>query len=409
MRHTHPEVLRDELAGLMARQPAPAVSYDVIVLGVGSMGAATCLELARRGYRVLGLERFGIPHGMGSHGGQSRIIRKAYYEHPDYVPLLESAYRGWRRLEAETGERVYHATGLLYFGEPSHPLMAGMRLSAAAYGVPVHDLSPAAQAERYPAFRLPEGFEGLVEPDAGFLTPERCILLQVRQAMALGACIRSGETVLSCSREGEGVDVRTSAGRYRAARLVVTAGPWAGRLLPLLSPRLRVTRQVLAWVEPRAVAGLGLGGLPCWTLGDADWPGIFYGFPMLDPGRFGGPPGLKLAHHAPAGETDPDRVERGIRPADLEPIRYFLGRYMPSVGDRFAEVTTCLYTNTPDEHFILDQLPGEDGRVVVAAGFSGHGFKFCPVVGEVMADLAVQGRTEHPVGFLGYTHPSRVH
>jgi len=401
LRHTHPDLLRAALEPLQARDASVVGEWDVIVIGVGSMGAATCLELARRGCRVLGLERFGLAHGMGSHGGQSRIIRKAYYEHPDYVPLLEAAYRGWRRLEGETGERVYHPTGLLYFGAEDHPLIRGLRLSASTYGVPVHDIPRTDAGSRHPAFRIPDGFARLVEPDAGFLTPERCILLQAGRAMELGAHIRTRESVLSWSAAGDGVEVVTDAGRYRAARLVVTAGPWAGRMVPKLSGLLRVTRQVLAWVEPSDAGGFGPGAFPCWTLGDADWPGIFYGFPMLDTARFGGPSGLKLAHHAPAVETDPERVVRDTGPADLAPIRFFLDTYMPGVEYRVKELATCLYTNTPDEHFILDLLPGHGGRVAVAAGFSGHGFKFCSLVGEVMADLAMAGRTGHPIGFLG--------
>jgi len=401
LRHTHPEVLRAAFASALSRQAPPSRDWDVIVLGVGSMGAATCLSLARRGYRVLGIERFDIPHGRGSHGGQSRIIRKAYYEHPDYVPLLEAAYRGWHRLEEETGERVYHPTGLLYFGEAGHPLISGLRLSAATYGVPVHGIGAEERLVRHPAFRLPEGYAALVEPDAGFLTPERCILLQVSRATDLGAHIRTRESVLSWSMNGDGVEVVTDAGRYRAAKLVVTAGPWAGRMLPQLSDRLQVTRQVLAWVEPSDPRGFGLGEFPCWTLGDAAWPGIFYGFPMVDPVRFGGPAGLKIAHHAPASEVDPEEVDRVTGPSDFGPIGYFLERYMPCVDARSVEMSTCLYTVTPDEHFILDLLPGHGGRVAVAAGFSGHGFKFCSVVGEVMADLATEGRTRHPIGFLG--------
>jgi sarcosine oxidase len=400
-RHTHPDVLHTELASAIARQSAPLDDWDVIVIGVGSMGAATCLELARRGCRVLGIERFDIPHDRGSHGGQSRIIRKAYYEHPGYVPLLEAAYHGWRRLEEETGERVYHPTGLLYFGEEGHPLIRGLRLSASTYGVPVHDIPGMDAESRHPAFRIPDGFARLVEPAAGFLTPERCILLQARRAMQLGAHIRTRESVVSWSAAGAGVEVVTDVGRYRASRLVITAGPWAGRMVPRLSGLLRVTRQVLAWVEPSDVRGFEPGAFPCWTLGDAAWPGIFYGFPMLDAARFGGPAGLKLAHHAPAVETDPERVVRVTGPADLAPIRYFLDTYMPGVEYRVKELATCLYTNTPDEHFILDLLPGHGGRVAVAAGFSGHGFKFCSVVGEVMADLAMAGRTGHPIGFLG--------
>ncbi|MBM3442312.1 MAG: N-methyl-L-tryptophan oxidase [Bacteroidetes bacterium] len=397
---TDPGTLQARVSARLAAQPSPATTWDAIVLGVGSMGAATCLELARRGLRVLGLEQFDIPHVHGEHGGQSRIIRKAYYEHPDYVPLLETAYSNWQRLEQETGEQVYFPTGLLYFAASSHPLISGLRLSADAYGVPIGVLTSAEQKTRYPHFQLPDPFERLIEPAAGFLTPERCILLQAERAIDLGACIRSRECVRSWSPMREGVEVVTDKARYHAARLVITAGPWAGRQVPALSRRLRVTRQILAWVAPDRETGMGLSEFPCWTLGDAAWPGIFYGFPMLESQRFGGPRGLKLAHHAPATEVDPDHVQRQTDPADEAPIRYFLDQYMPGLRYQIEALHTCLYTNTPDEHFILDRLPGYEQQVCVAAGFSGHGFKFCSAVGEVMADFAEKGSTDHPVEFL---------
>jgi sarcosine oxidase len=368
-------------------------AFDVIVLGVGSMGSAACYHLAKRGLSVLGLEQFVIPHTLGSHGGQSRIIRKAYFEHPDYVPLLELAYRNWKELEAITGEQVYYPTGLLYWGSADHPVMQGLRMSSDRYGVPVHEEAPSA----YPQLSIPPALQLLSEPDAGFLTPEPALRGFVAAARQKGAQILENQQVLSWSDAQGCIRVKTAAQEYTAAKLVITAGPWAGRHLPALSRDLTVTRQVMAWVMPRDPSSFMLGNFPCWMAAEEEVPGVFYGFPMLPEGRFEGPPGFKLAHHAPGIPTLPDAVDRNVSEAETAPLirvleRYFKGAYAYTLASK-----TCLYTNTPDEHFIIDLL---QPNVAVAAGFSGHGFKFASAVGEIMADLAIAGRTAHPISFL---------
>jgi sarcosine oxidase len=378
-------------------------SYDAIVIGMGSMGSAAAYHLAREGASVLGIEQFAITHDLGSHAGQSRIIRKSYYEHPDYLPLLERAYHNWRVLERITGAEVYHPTGLLYFGNPDHPLIKGSKLSASQYAIPFQQLSDDEVKSRYPQFRLPEGHEKWIEPDAGFVTPERAILLYTDLAIGLGANIRSGERVLHWERNTEGVTVTTDKDRYAAKKLVITAGPWAGKLIPELSGQLTATRQVLAWVNPQDTKPFELGKFPCWTIADGNKPGIYYGFPILPVGRFGGPIGLKMAYHCPATPTDPDAVSRTITDDDEAEIRYILDTFFPDSRSELLTVKTCLYTNTPDENFIIDFLPGHDGDVVVAAGFSGHGFKFASCVGEIMSELALQGKSQLPIGFLNAT------
>ncbi len=215
-------------------------SYDVIVIGVGSMGASACYHLAKRGCRVLGLEQHDIPHELGSHAGQSRIIRKAYGEAIGYVPLLERAYENWRTLESETGSRVFYETGLTYFGSPGSPFLQTVRESAETYRIPLQDLSPEACRRKYPQFALPEHFERLEEPEAGLLTPERSILLLAKQALQQGAVILCGEPVLGWEYQDGGVAVRTPRQTYRAGKLVITAGAWARELFPGLAPRLQV-------------------------------------------------------------------------------------------------------------------------------------------------------------------------
>lgn len=374
--------------------------YDVIVVGVGSMGAAACYYLAQRGYKVLGLEQFDIPHEYGSHTGQSRIIRKAYFEHPDYVPLLQRAYDNWNRLEQAAGVQLFHRTGLLYFGQASHPLMTGVRTSSQQYHIPVHDLSPPEVRDRFPQFEVPKSYEAIFEPDAGFVLPEKTIAVCYELALRLGAEIHTREGVISWKKEGEDIFVTTEKGKYTAKKLIIAAGGWAGRLIPALHDKLTVTRQTVAWVKPKNWNLFTPQHLPTWVIADPDYPGIFYGFPILPTSKHHGPAGLKIAHHTPGQQTDPDDLHPEIPEGDIGNILYALRKYLPEGYDTILTLKTCLYTNSLDEHFVIDHLPGYDRSVVIAAGFSGHGFKFAPMVGEALADLAMEGKSDLPIGFL---------
>lgn len=373
--------------------------YDVIVLGVGSMGSATCYYLAKRGYKVLGLEQFDIPHELGSHAGQSRIIRKAYFEHPDYVPLLERAYQNWKVLEEESGEQIYFKTGLLYFGKAEHALIKGLRLSASQYSIRVDEMNAQEQVRDFPQFNIPSDYERLIEPDAGFVTPERSILLYTQQALRAGADIHTKEKTTEWKKSGSTIRVTTNKGVYECKKLIITAGPWASKIVPTIANNLNVTRQVAAWVKPKNWKKFELGNFPCWTITDGQKPGIFYGFPILPVGQFGGPLGLKLAYHKHGTISDPDTINRTPTKEDEDTLKYALNTFIPEGFESMHVVKTCMYTNTPDENFILDFVPGYDD-VVVATGFSGHGFKFASVVGEIMADLAMNGKSSQPIGFL---------
>jgi sarcosine oxidase len=374
-------------------------TYDVIVLGVGSMGSSTCYHLAKKGYKVLGLEQFDIPHEQGSHAGQSRIIRKAYGEASDYVPLLERAYENWQTLESETGSQVYYKTGLLYFAAANDTFLETVKQSSSQYKIPVNKLTVKACTHKYPQFKLPADFQRLEEPNAGLLTPERSILLLVQEAILKGAVIRTKEKVTEWKRENGTVTVKTDKGTYQAKKLVITAGPWAGKMIPSLAPKLKVTRQALAWMQPKKWDNFVLGKLPCWNVMNEGHD--FYGFPILPVGKFGGPLGLKLALHYPGGDsTDPDKVDRNTKESDENVLIQFLNQFMPDGYANTLVMKTCLYTTTPDENFILDYLPGFDKDVSIAAGFSGHGFKFASVIGEIMTDLAINGSTRFPIDFL---------
>ncbi len=237
-------------------------AYDVIVLGVGGMGSATAFELARRGRRVLGLEQFALGHDLGSSHGHTRIIRKAYYEHPDYVPLVLRAYERWRDLERRCGRKLLTECGCLSIGRPDGGLIAGVRESAGLHRLRIEDLDAAALRRRFPAFQFDDGYVGVLEPTAGFLYVDDCVQVHVAEARALGARIRDNEAVLSWKAEGAGVGVETTAGRYTAGRLVITAGPWAGRVLADLGLPLTVMRQVVFWIRRKTTPAFGARSFP---------------------------------------------------------------------------------------------------------------------------------------------------
>jgi sarcosine oxidase len=373
--------------------------FDVIVLGVGSLGSSTCYQLAKRGVRVLGLDQFEVPHEQGSHGGQSRIIRKAYFEHPDYVPLLERAYTLWKSLQDETGEQVYFRTGLLYLGDQGNNLISGVRASSSVYDIDVIEKNRQEFETDHPQFQLPDHYTTLLEPDAGLLLPEKAIRLYVRQAMHHGATIRSSQKVISWKQTDEGVIVVTESETFTANKLVITAGPWAGKLIEGFEDHLVVSRQVMAWVMPKDKSAFVVEKFPCWTLADEEHDSIFYGFPMLSGSGFEGPIGLKLAHHAQGKPTDPDGIDMPPNADDEKLIIDFLHQFMPDAYDHTIAMKTCRYTNSKDENFVLDHLPGYD-KVFVATGCSGHAFKFSSVIGEIMADLAMHGKSPLPIGFL---------
>ncbi len=374
--------------------------YDAIVLGVGSMGSSTCWFLANRGFKVLGIEQFDISHDKGSHAGQSRIIRKSYFEHPDYVPLLERAYANWKNIEDQTASKIFTRTGVLYFGKKGNELTKGVTTSSVKYSLPLdHPTHQQAQTQ-FPAFKIPTDYEVIFEPDAGFVTPERAILVYTEEAIKKGAVIHTKETVQEWKQEGSGIKVISDQGAYTCDKLIITAGGWAPKMIPGLKSELTVTKQMIMWVNPKDWKPFSLGNFPCWILEDPE-RGSYYGFPILPTNQFGGPLGLKLAHHIPGEIMNADNVNRDITPGTEEDLMYCLNKYIPDAVGSILSVKSCLYTYSKDQNFIIDHLPGYDKKVTIATGFSGHGFKFVSVVGEILADLAMKGKTDLPIGFLG--------
>jgi sarcosine oxidase len=372
--------------------------YDVIVLGVGTMGSAALFELARRGRRVLGLEQFVPGHDRGSSTGQTRVIRKAYYEHPDYVPLLRRAFERWYDLEQRCGRRLFVECGCLSIGPADGELVPGVRRAADEHGLPVDVLTATELRRRCPAFRFGDDMIAVLERNAGFLYVEECVSAHADEAQRLGADLHTAEPALSWEAKGDGtVVVRTAKGVYAADRLVVTAGAWAGRLLSDLGLPLTVLRKVLLWFSAPDPASLRRDVFPIYM---AETPaGFYYGFPVIDD------LGHKVGRHDGGTAADPTTLDRNVTDADAADCAAFLRAHLPAASGPRREGKVCMYTVTPDRHFLMDCHPRLP-QVIVAAGFSGHGFKFAPVVGEVLADLAENGRTDLPVGMFRIGRPA---
>ncbi|MGH2455924.1 MAG: N-methyl-L-tryptophan oxidase [Candidatus Limnocylindria bacterium] len=368
--------------------------YDAIVIGLGGMGSATAYHLARRGQRVLGLEQFDLLHERGSSHGLTRIIRLAYHEHPSYVPLLRRSYELWHELEARVGERLLITTGSLEGGPEDGPMFRGALEAARLHDLPHEVLDVSALQRRVPAYRgLDPSTRVVWQPDGGFLMAERSVLAHVNQAMAHGADLRFREAVGAWQPTAAGgVEVSTDRGAYEADRLLICAGPWAARLVPALADAIVTERQVLAWLQPTRPELFEPARFPVFVLDVEE--GSFYGFPVHDT------PGFKFGrYHHLREPIDPDDPDRSTRPDDEALLRAFAARYLPDGAGPTVSLKACIFTNSPDEHFIIDRLP-ESPQVSVAAGFSGHGFKFCSVVGEVMADLAMHDATSHDIGLF---------
>lgn len=362
-----------------------APHLDVIVAGLGAMGSQALAECARRGLRVAGFDRFSPPHDQGSSHGKSRIIREAYFEDPIYVPLVRRAYERWAELEAETGATLLRRTGGLCYGPPAGDLVAGARRSADLHALPYEMLDAAAMRARFPAFVVRDDWVGVLEPRAGMLAPEASIAAALTVAERRGAAIHRHEPVLRWRQEGDGVVVETERGTHRAAQLIISAGMWVRSLLGGAAPPLTVQRNALFWFAPAERPELFAPERFPVFIGEVDAGPLLYGFP--DAGD-----GVKVAlhHHGPA--TTPEAVDRLVHPTEAAHLRTLVDRWLPAASGALRETGVCTYTNAPDEHFIIDRHPDAD-RVIVASPCSGHGFKFASVMGEVLADLVMTGRS----------------
>lgn len=379
--------------------PDTRAPYDVIVLGTGGVGSAALYHLARRGLRVLGLDRFPAGHDRGSSHGATRVFRQAYFEHPDYVPLLVRARALWQALSAQAAQPLLHEVGLLQVGPAAGQVLAGVRAAAGLHGLAIDNLSAGQAMQRFPAFRIPGHWEAVFEAGAGYLDVEDCVRAHLQAARQAGAVTLDHVTVRRWDTVGSAaVEVECDIGSFRAARLVVTAGAWAGDLLADLGLRLQVLRKPTYWYPADDAALQVDRGCPTWLFETPE--GVFYGFPQVDA------LGVKTARHS-GGEVlaDPLQLDRSLDRAEQASVEAFLARHLPGCGRPHLQHSTCMYTMSQDAHFVVDLHP-QHPQVAFAAGLSGHGFKFASVLGEVLADLVMQGHTQLPIAFLSCQRPS---
>ena len=364
-------------------------SFDVVVCGLGVMGSAALRELSRRDLRALGIDRFAPGHDRGSSHGATRIIRLDYFEHASYVPLLRRAYELWHELEESSGQKLIHITGIVEVGAPDGVLITGVLASIRQHSLRHELLCTEDLTRRFPAFHLPSQYQAVVQPDGGFLAAEPSIHAMLALAKEAGAEIRSGETIRAIEPSSAGVRIITDHARIDAGSVVIAAGPWIKSVLPDLKAPLRVTRQVMTWFSPRQPALFQRERFPVFLMESQH--GMHYGFPLDGDGL------IKVAKHHHGDETvDPDACDRTVSIADESLIRSALAAHLPDANGHRVKATTCLYTVTPDGDFIVDSLPGYP-HVVVASPCSGHGFKFAPVIGEILADLVTRCEPKHEI------------
>jgi len=369
--------------------------YHTIIIGLGGMGSATAYHIARRGQRVLGLEQFTPAHSNGSSHGHSRIIRQAYMEHPSYVPLLKRAFVLWDELAAHSNEDLLHLTGGIMIGRPDSDAIQGTLASVREHHLPHQMLDAATIRQRYPALTPSDDIVAVYEDNAGFVVPEAAVRTHLRLAQAHGAELHFQEAVTHWqANPNGGVTVTTAHGVYTADHLVITPGAWAPELLADMGLPLRVERRVLLWFAP-------IGGIEPFTepnfpiyIWDCGAGVSFYGFPY-HPSM----PGIKVAIHTVGQACSPDWIDRQLQASDVESLQNLLRERIPALLGPMIHYETCMYTLTPDEHFVIAVHP-DHPQVVIASPCSGHGFKFTPVIGEILADLAIDGQTAHDISLF---------
>ena len=368
-----------ELLKSMAAMPE---SYDVIVGGLGAMGSAAAFQLARRGCKVLGLDRLHPPHTFGSSHGQSRIIREAYFEHPIYVPIVQRAYELWAELAKASGQRLLLQTGGLMIGPPDGVVVKGTLASAQAHHLQHELLSVADVRRRFPAIDPRDDMAAIWEPRAGIVFPELCVKAHLRFAQESGAALKFNEPVTSWSDRGDSLEVKTAQGVYHCKHLVISAGSWAKELVPEL--RVVVERQVLVWFEQQAPQLFNPDRCPIYLF-EYERNRYFYGFPELGTG-------VKIARHHEGLPVDANSVDREVTLEEIKSLHELVRSFLPELAGKALEAVVCLYTNMPDEHFLIDWHP-KNPRVLVCSPCSGHGFKFSSAIGEIAADLILTGRS----------------
>lgn len=373
------------------------LSADIAVLGLGAVGSWALRSASSHSIRAIGVEMFDVGHANGSSHGGARVTRSAYFEHPDYVPLIRWSTEHIRVLEREVGESLMELCGTLLLAERGADLLTSSADSARQFGIATQHISRDDLRRRYPHFDLPERFVGLLEPDAGFIRVEPSLAATQRSARERGARILDNTKVTSLTSMDGGVLIRTNREDIRAGAVVVCAGAWSSELLPEYRPWLHVTRQIQAWLSPPADGAPSLrpDSLPCWLI-DRGAAAPVYGIPSdpSDPNR-----GAKIAVHGEGVITTPSAVSRQVRPEESSAMQALVDRWLGPTRSTLNTASVCLYTSTPDGHFIVERSR-HDPRIAVVAGLSGHGFKMAPALGHAAVELALHGRTSLPVNFL---------
>lgn len=360
------------------------MDYDVIIVGAGSMGMASGYYLAKEGKKVLMLDAFTPPHEEGSHHGDTRIIRFAYGEGASYVPFVKRAGELWHELESLVNESLFLQTGVVNIGEPTCAFIRNVKASAALYDLALEHYSAAEAMNKWPGLFLPANLVACFEPTAGVLLVEACIRAYKKLALEAGASLQTNEKVLAI-QAGDIVQVQTVHNSYKAKHLIVTAGAWATELLQTVDVSIPVTptRKTFAWFEAdEQLYRDEVFPAYCFEFADS----TYYGFPSIDGA------GLKLGRHDGGDVVNPNDPLRPFDASDTVDLQNFIDQFMPQHGTlKYGK--TCKYSMTPDEDFIIDFLP-EHQNIVIAAGFSGHGFKFSSAVGEALAELIVEGKSK---------------
>ena len=364
---------------------------DVIVLGLGGMGSAAISHVARRGHSVIGIEQFGPNHANGSSHGETRIIREAYFESPDYVPLLQRAYTLWRELESISGQDLMTICGGLNIGTIESGFVAGSTRSARQYGLTVEEMDAAEVGRRFPGYQLPDSLVALFDPAGGFLRPERCVQAHLDLAAKHGARLLFDTKVSSWDSNEHVVTVHTTNGDFTGDRLIIAAGPWSREVISGWEAPLEVWRIPNVHFDSTRPELFAPEQCPVFLLEVPE--GHFYGFPAL-PGQ-----GVKLGRHDVGRVCTPATIDRVVTQDEIDMLRNVLDTYMPGASGPVDRTLTCMYTNTPDTHFVIDHHPSAT-NVVIGCGFSGHGFKFASAVGEALADLALDGASRFDLGYI---------
>jgi sarcosine oxidase len=374
--------------------------FDVAVVGLGAMGSAAAAHLAARGVSVIGFDAHFPAHTLGSSHGDSRLIRLGYFEDPSYVPLLQRAYANWRTMETRLREEILTITGVLHIGRPDSKIVSGTQKSCALHGLPVETLEAEALRLRHPAFAIGDEEIAVLDPQGGYLRPEAAVMGYIKLAAADGAALHFGEKVTAIDTGDNGVSIVTATGRYEAAKVIVATGAWIAGLVPELQGKAVPIRQVVAWYQPSDGFITTPQRMPAF-IHDEGEDGSYFGFPAI------GVDGIKLGRHTHFMEPiDPDAPNPPVNARDTDLLDAFVRRRLPTAAGLRVRAVTCRYTMLPSEDFLIDLLP-RDPRIVIASPCSGHGFKFTSVIGEILADLALGGGTDLPIGAFSFAAMDR--